>query len=452
MDHADPGRYRAGHPGKAHPGTACVIKRLELALENLKKSTLARNAGWMFLGQGLGFFSQALYFVLLARLLGTSQYGVYVGTFAFVSLVSQYSTIGSDTVFLRYVSPDKSKFRVYWGNILMHVCSLSLLLSIVLHLLGRYILNPASAAIVFPAAISVCFCTQISFAAGRVFQAFEQLRVTAMMNLLTNVLRLIAAAVMVATLHRASARQWVLASLFVSLAGAVIAVVTVTVRLGLPLFRPALAKKHALEGLQYSFSQSTSSAYNDLDKTMLSHYGMNVANGIYAMAYRVVEIATIPIFSLRDAAMPRFFVQGAKGIEHSYSLGRSLMTKAMWFGPASAVGMFLMAPLIPYVVGHDFAQSVSALRWLCLIPFFRSIHQMTGAALTGAGLQRYRTTSQCIAAAFNFALNLWLIPTHGWLGAAWASLLTDGTLGIMNFTIAARLSRSALNRPVAAPA
>jgi O-antigen/teichoic acid export membrane protein len=173
-----------------------------------------------------------------------------------------------------------------------------------------------------------------------------------------------------------------------------------------------------------------------------------VANGIYSMAYRVVEIATMPIFSLRDAAIPRFFVQGAKGIEHSYTLGRSLMTKTVWLGLAAAAGMFLLAPVFPYVVGHDFAQSVSALRWLCLIPFFRSIHQMTGSALTGAGLQRYRTTTQCIAAAANFGLNLWLIPRHGWLGAAWASLLTDGSLGVMNWVIAARLAGAAVKRSV----
>lgn len=425
------------------------MNRLRLEFEKLKASALARNAGWMLLGQGLGLVSQALYFVFLVRLLGTSQYGVYAGTFAFVSMVAQYGSLGSDTIFIRYVSSNRQNFREYWGNILLLVSGLSMLLAVLLHLLGHWILNPASASIVFPAAISICFCNQMAFAAGRVFQAYEQLRVTAMMNLLTNVLRLIAAIGMVTALHHATARQWVMASLAISFIGAVVAVVTVCVRIGLPTFRPSLIKKHAAEGLQYSFSQSTSSLYNDLDKTMLSHYGMNTENGIYSTAYRVVEIATIPIFSLRDAAIPRYFVQGAKGIQHSYALGRSLMSKAMWLGAAGAAGMFFFAPVIPHIVGHGFSQSVSALRWLCLIPFFRSVHQMTGAALTGAGLQRYRTTTQCIAAGGNFLLNLWLIPRHGWLGAAWASLLTDGGLGIINWTIASRLARAAEKEAIA---
>jgi O-antigen/teichoic acid export membrane protein len=400
--------------------------------------TLARNAGWMFLGQGLGLIFQTTYFIVLARLLGSREYGIYAGTFALVSMASQYSTIGSGTVFMRYVSPDRSKFPTYWGNILIITCGFSIVVAAVLHVTARFILNPQSAAIIFPVAVSVCFCTQIAVAAGQVFQAFEQLRVTAMMNLLTNIMRAIAAVTMLAVLHRATAWQWVVVSVFVSMA---VAVVTVTVRLGRPKFDLSLLSRHASEGFQYSFSQSTSSAYNDVDKTMLSHYGMNVENGIYSMAYRVVEIASIPVFSVRDAAMPRFFVQGAKGVTHSAALAKSLIKRAMLLGTFAAVCIFVFAPVIPHLIGKDFTESVYALRWLSLIPFFRSIHQMTGSALTGAGVQKYRTASQLVAAAFNFCLNLWLIPRYGWHGAAWSSLITDASLGAMNTLLLAHACR-----------
>jgi len=246
-------------------------------------------------------------------------------------------------------------------------------------------------------------------------------------------MRAITAVAMLILLHHATAWNWVVVSLFVSLAGAIIAVVTVTVRLGLPKFDFSLLRRHWAEGLQYSFSQSTSSAYNDVDKTMLSHYGMNEQNGIYSMAYRVVEIASIPVFSVRDAATPKFFQQGAKGVAHSAALANSLLKRAMLLGIFSAACIFLFAPIIPHIIGKDYAESVYALRWLSLIPFFRSIHQMTGTALMGAGLQKYRTSTQIVAAAVNFLLNLWLIPRYGWQGAAWSSLLTDAGLGAMNW-------------------
>jgi O-antigen/teichoic acid export membrane protein len=424
------------------------MKLVREQLQELRTSTLAQNAGWMVVGQGAGFVLQAGYFVLLARLLGSTQYGIYAGTFALVSIASQYSALGSGTVFVRYVSADPKKFAAYWGNILLVVVAVSAVLSLLLHLLAPYVLNPASAAIVFPAAISVCFCTQVAYSAGQVFQAFEQLRVTALMNLLTNLLRMLTAAALVLILHHTTAWTWTVVSMIVSLVGAAIAVVTVTVHFGRPKFVPRLFTRHAAEGIGYSFASSTASAYNDLDKTMLSHYGMNLANGIYSMAYRVVDIATIPVFSIRDAAMPRFFAQGANGVRKSAALANWLLRRATLLGLASAIVLFVIAPIIPHIVGQDFAPSVVALRWLCLIPLFRSVHQMTGSALTGAGLQRYRTSTQVVAAASNFALNLWLIPAHGWLGAAWASLLTDAGLGALNWCVLAFLCKRSVSLPI----
>jgi O-antigen/teichoic acid export membrane protein len=97
--------------------------------------------------------------------------------------------------------------------------------------------------------------------------------------------------------------------------------------------------------------------------------------------------------------------------------------------------------MIPHLVGRGFAESVSALRWLCLLPAMRGIHQLTGCALTGMGLQRFRTIVQLSAAALNLSLNLWLIPQFGWLGAAWASLATDGSLAMANLFLMQRFVR-----------
>src|ERR1700761_9081342 len=85
-------------------------------MRNHLRSRLARNAGWMFLGQGISFVVQGVYFVLLARLLGANEYGIYVGAAAAVSLLSQYSTLGSSLLLVREVSRQHSRFPEYWGN------------------------------------------------------------------------------------------------------------------------------------------------------------------------------------------------------------------------------------------------------------------------------------------------------------------------------------------------
>jgi O-antigen/teichoic acid export membrane protein len=97
--------------------------------------------------------------------------------------------------------------------------------------------------------------------------------------------------------------------------------------------------------------------------------------------------------------------------------------------------MAIAAPLIPHLVGKSFTDSVSALRWLCLLPVFRSFQYSAGDALTGAGHQKLRLGAQATAAVFNFGVNLYLIPHYGWLGAAWSSLATDGLLGVGNWAV-----------------
>lgn len=399
------------------------------------KSLLARNAGWMLLGQGLGYGLRMAYFIVIARLLGVLQYGIVVGAFALVNLVAEYSRFGTGTVLLRYVSSDRSRFAAYWGNILTVTLTMSGLLIVILHLIAPHIVSPATAGIVFITAIGSCLFEQITISATQAFQAFQEMRTAALFNQMTSLLRTLVAVAMLLTLHHASARQWATASACASAVAMVAALVTVTLRLGWPKFSPHLAWRHGKEGVEYAFGSSTTSAYNDLDKTMLSHYGMSAANGIYGMAYRIIEMGTAPITSIQLAAQPRLFQLAESGSDQPIRLGRRLLKHGLLVSVVTALGMFVLAPLVPVLTGRGFSEGTSALRWLCLIPVFRSVHSTSGSVLTAIGRQRYRTITQITVVALNFGLNVWLIPLYGWRGAAWASLATDGTLALLNWSL-----------------
>ena len=409
----------------------------------IPQSSFARHFGWMFVGQGAGYLLRAVYFVLIARLLGVLQYGVVVGAIALVNMVTNYSRLGSSIVFIRHVSADRTQFAVYWGNILLVTLGMSSFLTVVLHFAARHLIAPASAALIIPTAIASCLCEGLTIGVGQVFQTFERMNITATMNLLTSLARTLAAGGMLLVVHRATALEWVIASAVVSAISAIAAVIMVTMEFGRPEIVPRLFLKRGAEGAEYAISASADTAYNDLDKTMLSHYGMSVGNGIYTMAYRVIDLATMPISSIMMASEPRLFQLGATSLRGAAAFGRRLLKRGLLTSMVAAVGMFLLAPLIPLVAGRGFTESISALRWLCLIPVFRSIHGISGAVLTGAGMQRYRTVAQIVAVTVNFGLNLWLIPIHGWRGAAWASLATDSALGVMLWTALTMLVRSA---------
>jgi O-antigen/teichoic acid export membrane protein len=110
-------------------------------------------------------------------------------------------------------------------------------------------------------------------------------------------------------------------------------------------------------------------------------------------------------------------------------------------GFAVALLTLLVSPLVPFAAGKSFAEAVVVLRWLCWLPILRGIHRMAGIALTGTGHQFRRTLSQCGVAIFNVICNWLWIPHYGWLGAAWASLASDGLLCVLNLILLYQITR-----------
>jgi len=413
---------------------------LEL-VRQARKSLLLRNAGWLFAGQGLSFVVQAASFLVLARLLQSSEYGLLAGAVALVTIASQYGSMGSGQLFMRYVSADRGQSRPYWGNALFSVLLIGSALVALLWLIGPWLIRRDSLRVLILLALSECVFVQVTVCASMVFQTFEKMRISAALNLLTSALRLLFALSMLVIFGHASAWQWALASLLISIIVAVAAITVVTRHYGLPSFSLGLLLKRFGEGFVFAISGSTTSVYNDFDKVILSHYGMLQANGIYSMAYRVVNVGTMPILSLVGAAFPRFFQAGVNGTAAVLPMARTLLKRTLVPGVLVVAGMFLFAPILPHLVGNSYREAVSALRWLCLIPIFRCFSLSAGDALSGAGDQKFRLICQSTAAVGNGLLNLYLIPHYSWHGAAWASLLTDGALGTMSWAALFYLAR-----------
>jgi O-antigen/teichoic acid export membrane protein len=389
----------------------------------------------MFLGQGLSVVCQGTYFILLARLLGSAEFGIYAGIAAMVSIVSQYSTLGSYSVFLRYVCPNPKNFALYWGNVLVTTLTLGSIFAALLTWIGPRVAHSYSWKIVTCVAIGDCLCAQLTIAAGSVFQGFEKMHMTAALRLTTNLLRAVVAGLMLWRIHRATAQQWVVVALIVSFLVVCAALLLVTSRYGRPAFSLRLLRERTGEGFIFALSYSTGAVYNDIDKAMLGHYGMNAANGVYTMAYRVIDVASMPFYSVQLAAFPCFFRKGAVSLRSAGEYAIHIVKRTVPIALLSTVVMLVAAPIIPHILGRSFSESVLALRWLCLLPVFRSLHISPGDALTGSGHQKLRLSTQTAVSAFNFGANLYLIPHYGWLGAAWSSLVTDGLLAILNWTV-----------------
>jgi O-antigen/teichoic acid export membrane protein len=394
---------------------------------------MVQDTGWAFLGRVAAIALNTALFLVLARILGAREYGIFSGAQALVNTAAPYSALGCRLLYIRYVSVDRSKAGAYWGNALVVTGALSLFLTLVFCYLGPRLTGIRSIAIFALLSVVSCFSTQVITLGNGVFLANQKLRQMATLNTFCNLVRLLCIIVLGVFWKQVTAVQWSAGVFVASMLGAGVAFVAIYREIGRPYFRPKLFLARLGEGLSFSFGDSTQAVYNDLDKTMLSHYGMTRENGFYTIAYRIADFSSTPTDAIDASFSSRVFKHNAVGGRQAVVtlLLRSLRF-AVPLAVVSAVAMVVLTPLVTRIIGRDFAEALVAARWLCCLPIFRAVHRLTGTALTGIGLQNQRTLAQFVVAAVNVGLNLWWIPRFGWVGAAWSSLACDALLAVLN--------------------
>ncbi|MGA3032586.1 MAG: oligosaccharide flippase family protein [Terracidiphilus sp.] len=393
---------------------------------------LKHYAAWMLIGRVSGSVLQAVYYVLLARLLGVSEYGIFAGAFALVSTLTPYSALGAAMLFMRYLAVDRTEAAKYWGNSLITASGFTLVAVLGVWMISFWHGKMVHLSMIVVLLIANCLFLQITTLGSTLSFALGNPRSSAWMSLLANLCRLLVLIVMKFMMTHADAFQWSLGVLAGSGVAAVVVLYQVHLTIGPVRYDLRLLRQRALEGFGFSFAGTTDAVYNDLDKIMLSHYGMNVENGFYTLAYRIIDFATSPIVALNAAVMQRHFVQSGSGVRPMLRLTFKSLAVSTLLGVAIALGIQTLSFLLPRIAGRDFSGAIQVLKFLCVLPLIRGIHQTCGSALTGAGHQNWRTSAQCTVALLNFGLNWAWIPRLGWVGAAWATLASDGSLAVLN--------------------
>jgi O-antigen/teichoic acid export membrane protein len=394
-------------------------------------ASLRKNTAYMVMAQAARLVVQAFYFFLMARSLGPGQYGAFVAVAAAVAIAYPFVGNGSGNLMVKNVARDQRLLPECLGNALFMTLASGLLLSVLVVPACLVVLPPAiPASVILLVAASDLLAYRVVDVACLAFQSVEGLGWTATLNLFASLLRLGGIAAVV-SLHRPTVMAWCVAYLATSAMCALGAMHCVLSRLARPAFSGLNRIRGELrEGLWFSTSLSAQTIYNDVDKTMLSRLATLDAVGVYAAAYRLMEVAFLPIRALLAAAYPSFFRHGEDGISGSFTFARRLVPRPLMYSAAAAACMMLAAPIVPDVLGAEYLHTTEALRWLSLLPLLKTCHYFAADALTGAGHQALRTLVQVVIAAFNVLVNLWLIPRYSWRGAAWGSLASDGVLAV----------------------
>jgi O-antigen/teichoic acid export membrane protein len=425
---------------------ASLLVRLQIVKRRYIGSVLAKNTLWMLLGQGLRLVIQALYFVVIARSLGVSGYGAFIGVVALVAIVSPFGDLGSGCLLVKNVSRDKSLFPSYLGTALVTTAAASSALFLAVLALSHFTLPLGiPLTLVLLVSGSDLLGLNIITICALSFQSFDRLDWTAAINVMLSIGRLAVALILVGMYRHPSPLQWSYAYFCSTVVVAIVGALLVFAKLGAPRFRWQSAPGESREGLYFSASLSAQTIYNNLDKAMLARMGTLEATGIYGAAYRLIDVSFVPVSSLVAASFSNFFRAGTAGISAILSYAKPLLLRALLYSFLATAILLTCAGMVPYILGAEYARTVEALRWLSVLPILKALHYFFTNALTGAGYQALRARIQAGVAVFNVLINLWLIPAYSWRGAAWSSIASDGLLACGSGVAAFVLSRQAQN-------
>lgn len=173
------------------------------------------------------------------------------------------------------------------------------------------------------------------------------------------------------------------------------------------------------------FSGVAAAIYLKIDQLMLGEMVGQEAVGIYAVASRLAEVW----YFFPAALAASFFPKMLKERQHDslkYQANLQLLLDVMLlFALGVALGTVLTSGwLVPLLFGEAYQESVALLNiqiWTCCFIFMREV---TSKWLIAESKVRYSLLSHGLGAIVNLLLNLWLIPSHGAIGAAWATLVS----------------------------
>ncbi len=407
-------------------------KDIKSKIAQITNKELFKDTSWMLIARLINVLVQAAYFIVLARSLGAENYGSFVGVSALASLLSPFVALGSDDILVKQVSVNRTVFSSYWGNVLLILVLNSILITSCLLLISGLIFpdNIPLLAIAF-ILIADLLCLNLQDASNKAMRTVGLVHKAAQLIVLSTVGKLLAILGIISFLNNfdfsvtVDIKIWAILYFASSLLVSLFAILTINKMVAKPRLALSRIKSDIRQGIYFSLGMSANNINNNIDKTMLVKMATLDATGVYGSAYRFINIGDVPMLALFNATYPRFFKHGSVGWSNCLKFAKKLLPIILSYGILSFVAFQAFAPIVPQILGAEYQNVVSTLRWLAPLPLISALHLLVANTLTGLGHQKIRSMIQVIAAAINIALNIWLIPIYGLYGAIWATLASD---------------------------
>jgi len=393
------------------------------------------NTSWL-LGERVLRMAISLFVgIYVARYLGPERYGLLSYALSFVWLFSALASLGLDDILVRELvnHPEKRQnllSTVFW----LKVC-------------GSIVMGTAIAAVLhFKAEDQQTYWLIALIALGFLFQAtnvvefYFQAQVQSKFTVRAQIIQLLITSLFKIYLVWSEAELvWFAVALMLD--QAVVAVLLLIMyrwkieKFPYLSFNIIKAKLLLKDAWPLIFAGMVVSIYMKIDQIMLKEMLNTKAVGVYAASVKLCEawyfVPTALVASLFPAV-----VEARKKSETIYEERvQKLYDLMVWGSVAVALPTTLLSDWIILILyGTDFQEAADVLRIYIWAGVFVSLGVASSKWLVAENLQRYSFYVTTLGAILNVGCNLWFIPIYGIKGAAFATLIAQGTVSFVSLS------------------
>nr|WP_294858246.1 oligosaccharide flippase family protein [uncultured Fluviicola sp.] len=158
------------------------------------------------------------------------------------------------------------------------------------------------------------------------------------------------------------------------------------------------------------------------DKLVITKYHGLSSNGIYSVGFMVGQAIGLLQNSFNQAWVPYVF----KGLKSGHEVVKQKIVKwtYIYFIAIVLVSLlfYLCAPIIFSFLGKDFQDGIVLVLWISLGFAFNGMYKMVSVYFFYAEKTNYIAVISIFTAVINVFLVFWLVPEHGYSGAAIATM------------------------------
>jgi O-antigen/teichoic acid export membrane protein len=401
-----------------------------------------RNTGVMALSVGFGARAvmQAALFVALARMLGPAEFGSFTAVLSIMSIVSCLAGSGAGLLLVRDSVGTDSRAGLVGRALKLVLATAVPLIAAAAGL--ALLLLPGSTpwAPVVAVAVAEILLVPLTDIAMRLYQGLGLFSQMALVSAAPQLTRLLLLAV--AWDGSLDAAGWSLLYLLATALSCALVWGRAMHALGAPRWDLAGAREIARGGFPLAASNLAMRATVDADKSLIARWVGTADTGHYAAAHRFVDLALIPVVAAVEATLPRLFEAARRGRAEVLSLGLRAARLPMLFSFVAAAGLYFGAPLLPWLLGADYAAAVPALQAFALLPPLASARLLARNALYGAGAISLAGGIELTGAVIAVGLGVLLIPPFGWPGALAAKIAGEALLLVATLAVLRRELRA----------